>query len=155
MVSRDSTTQTSEGFSSDESHMTFHSPSPTSCQATVTQSSSESKSESESVTSSLPKTQRQQQQKKDKKKRKKQQEEEEEENDGFSKPSTKNKTFQAAHQGSPAKENKIMKAEALERKWHNLHILELEAFSARLDLLQEVCKIWLEELKKPVSRGRY
>lgn len=48
-----------------------------------------------------------------------------------------------------------VKTEALEQKWREQQILEIEAYSKRLDLLQEECKVRLEELKAPVRNGGY
>lgn len=48
-----------------------------------------------------------------------------------------------------------VKAEALEQKWYEQQVVEMEAYSKRLDLLQEECKIRLEELKAPVRIGGY
>lgn len=48
-----------------------------------------------------------------------------------------------------------VKAEALEQKWREQQILEIEAYSKRLELLQEECNVRLEELKAPVRNGGY
>lgn len=48
-----------------------------------------------------------------------------------------------------------VKAEALEQKWREQQILEIEAYSKRLELLQEECNLRLEELKAPVRNGGY
>jgi hypothetical protein len=58
------------------------------------------------------------------------------------------------HSGRRAPVLSRVKAEALEEKWRKQQIMEMKAFSARLDLLQEECEMCLESLGEPVGSGK-